>query len=302
VSARPASVVVCTRDRSDVLEECLASIARLDPPATETVVVDNSAGDRDVEDLTRRFQAKYAVSAEGGLSRARNVGARAASSSIIAYVDDDATVDPSWLDRHVARLADPSISATTGRVRPRRGSPEVTWGHEGDLGADPFVIDGFSDYWFERANFGGVGIGTNMAFRRSLFDDWGFRESIGFGTRLPSSDEHYAFFDLIRAGHRIAYVPEAVVHHRGNAAAEDESRRRRIARNGSAYVCMLLVEEPAHRRRTFRYARDTLLGRPRPWLRVGTGAPESMSRFQALASAAVGPWIYVTSRLRGGRP
>src|SRR5688500_7207735 len=44
----PVSVIVCTRDRPEALDACLASIRRLRTQPAELVVVDNSGGDREV--------------------------------------------------------------------------------------------------------------------------------------------------------------------------------------------------------------------------------------------------------------
>jgi cellulose synthase/poly-beta-1,6-N-acetylglucosamine synthase-like glycosyltransferase len=261
---------VCTRHRRDLLARCLPALARLEHPSYELIVVDNSEGEREVEGLAAEVGARYVIESRVGLSRARNTGGRAAGGEIVAYIDDDAVADPGWLSRHASALEDPSLSATTGRILPisleaPSAQAYAAAGGE-DLGAVAFRVDRESRGWFEMANFGGIGVGPNMAFRRALFDSgWGFRETLGPGGGI-AGEEHYAFFTLIRDGHAIAYLPEAIVHHDYPATmAAFRRRRSRILRGGVAYLIMLLVEEPEHRHDTWRYLREAARGSRRAW-------------------------------------
>jgi glycosyltransferase involved in cell wall biosynthesis len=295
------SVVICTRLRAELLARCLGSLTVLEHPRYELIVVDNTAGEREVEDLAAEAGARYLVEPREGLSRARNAGARAALGEIIAYIDDDAVAEPTWLSRHAAAFEDPELMATTGRILPTSlESPAAriyaAAGGE-DLGEVPFRLDWTNPYWFDMANFGGVGVGPNMAFRRALFQaGWGFRESLGLGGGIPG-EENYAFFTIIRAGHAIAYLPDAIVHHRYPATITALRRRRfRILRGAAAYMVMLLVEEPEFRRDTLRYMAEAVHGTRRPWRR-GHADVRLATRLQLLAAACTGPPLYLRSRL-----
>jgi cellulose synthase/poly-beta-1,6-N-acetylglucosamine synthase-like glycosyltransferase len=263
---------VCTRSRAALLGRCLASLTRLEHPDYEVIVVDNTPGQAEVEQLAKNAGARYLVERRTGLSRARNSGARAAEGEVVAYIDDDAVADRDWLTHHSAALKDRHLGASTGRVFPTSlGSAAsrvyAAAGGE-DLGEVAFKVDRTAPGWFERTNFGGVGIGVNMAFRRSLFDNgWGFRESLGVGpVGAILGEEHYAFFTLVRAGHAVAYAPEAIVHHDYPATATELRRHRaRILRGSVAYMVMLLVEEPAYRGETWRYLREAARGVRRVW-------------------------------------
>jgi glycosyltransferase involved in cell wall biosynthesis len=289
--APSCSVVVCTRNRPELLARCLASLGRLDHPSYEVIVVDNTQGQPEVERLARDTGARYLVERRVGLSRARNSGGRAAKGDVVAYIDDDATAELNWLTHHSGVLEDPRLTATTGRVLPTSLSSSAARAYAGaggeDLGEVGFWVDRNTPRWFERANFGGVGIGVNMAFRRVLFDwGWGFRESLGPVAGIPG-EEHYAFFTIVRAGHAIAYVPEAIVHHTYPATAAELRRRRMwILRGSVAYMAMLLVEEPEHRRDTLRYLWEAARGTRRAW-RPETDEPFA-GRLQLLAAVATG--------------
>jgi hypothetical protein len=166
-----------------------------------------------------------------------------------------------------------------------------------DLGEVPFRVDRMTLCWFEMANFGGVGVGPNMAFRRALFDaGWGFRESLGPGGGIPG-EEHYAFFTIIRGGHTIAYVPAAVVHHHYPATIAALRRRQfRILQGAAAYMVMLLVEEPEFRWNTLRYMAQAIRGTRRLWRRGGADA-QFATRLQLLAAACTGLALYVRTRV-----
>ncbi len=296
--SQPAcSVVVCTRHRAHVLPRCLESVATQDHPSYEVIVVDNTEGESRTRQIAGEAGARYLLEPEVSLSRARNTGARAARGAIAAYIDDDAVAAPDWLSRHAAALEDRTLMATSGRILtfPADTPAARTYADVQDLGPEAFRMDRNTAGWFEKANFGGAGQGPNMAFKRALFETgWGFRDSLRY-----LGDEAYAFFTLIRDGHAMAYVPDAVVHHAGPATmAELRLRSNLILRSSAAYMVMLLVEEPDFRRATLRYAWEGLRGERRSWRPEGQHA--FAPRRQVLAAACLGPFLYLRSRLTRG--
>ena len=226
----------------------------------------------------------------GGLSRARNTGARNSTAALVAFTDDDALPDREWLGHHMAALEDETITATTGRVLPWPPTSPVAQRYASvggeDVGEAPFRISRATDDWFERTNFGGAGVGPNMVFRRALFDEgWGFPEWLGPGAGLPG-EEHYALFTLVRRGQTIAYVPEALVHHESPPTlAALELRKRKILRGGSAYMAMMLVEERGFRRQTLRY----MVGALARGRRAG-GRARPRSPMRRAGSSSTPPW------------
>jgi cellulose synthase/poly-beta-1,6-N-acetylglucosamine synthase-like glycosyltransferase len=294
------SVVVCTRHRDAELERCLVALRQLDYPRYEVIVVDNTSGDREVRRLAEAAGARLVVEPTVGLSRARNTGAWTADGEIVAFIDDDAVAEPSWLGAHATAFRDSAVAATTGRILMSFSAMPAarTWAAAEDLGDTPFRVDRTSPHWFEQANFGGVGVGSNMVFRSVLFEHgWGFRESLGLGEgERPLGEEHYAFFTLLSEGHVITYLPDAVVYHDPpTSMSELHLKRRRLARSSAAYLVMLLVEHPEFRRRTLRYAFTALRGRRRHWRR-GRADAAFLSRRELAAAALSAPSLYWRNR------
>ena len=223
-------------------------------------MVDNSEGNPDTARVAEERGARYLLVSKPGLSGARNAGARSATGEIVAFVDDDAVPQKGWLAALCRPFTDGAVMAVTGRMIPleldspaQRRFAAMGWL---DLGTERMVFDRHTDGWFEKANFGGVGLGGNMAFRRAVFETWpGFRESFGLGATLPGGEENYAFFELIRSGHAVAYEPDAIVTHPyPDTFPALRSRQRLLLGQALAYGAILFAEEPEYRGRVVRYA------------------------------------------------
>jgi len=253
MSTLTCTVVIPTRNRPAELQQCLAALKQLDYPSFDILVVDNAAADERSQDIAQQHGVGHVREDTPGLSRARNRGAAVATSEIVAYLDDDAVPDPGWLSALAREFKDPMVMAATGRVLPLQteGAANVRYARLGGAefgGSERLLISRETPNWFHLANFGGAGIGMNMAFRRAIFDQWpGFDERLGRGSALQGGEEHKAFFDLIKRGYRVAYTPQALVHHPAPATAGAllEKYFQTLAASG-AYITLLFTEEPRY--------------------------------------------------------
>lgn len=188
------TVVICTKDRPELLDRCLASIAQLNYQNFDVLVVDNAPKDSRSQQVAARWRSHYVVEPVVGLSRARNRGASECSAELIAYIDDDAVAEPGWLAALAREFADPRVMAVAGTILPLN---EPTTGplSSGDSGASRrFAVDSDTLDWFEIANLGGIGSGGNMAVRRSAFGPWpGFDVRLGRGQLMNTGEDDYAF-------------------------------------------------------------------------------------------------------------
>jgi cellulose synthase/poly-beta-1,6-N-acetylglucosamine synthase-like glycosyltransferase len=231
------------------LNQCLQGIRGLCYPNVDVIVVDNASDDGAAKPIADAWSARYIRESVIGLSRSRNRGARYSKAEIVAFIDDDAVPNTDWLCNLIEEFSAPNVMAVTGLISPANLS---------SVGIEQYFharqqrreFDSNTDGWFALANFGGIGDGANMAFRRKVFDSWeGFSERLGLGTAVCGSEEHNAYFELIKRGHRVVFTPRSVVQHPFPETSDDARKRSfRFTEAGCAYMARLFVEEPAYRR------------------------------------------------------
>jgi hypothetical protein len=112
-------VILCTRDRHDILEDVVALVVA--QGAAELLIVDNGSTDATpavAAALAERHPGVVRVvdEPEAGLSRARNTGARAASHDLLIYLDDDARPAPGWLPAFARELARDGVVSAGGPI------------------------------------------------------------------------------------------------------------------------------------------------------------------------------------------
>lgn len=116
--APTVSVIVPTKDRAEELDGCLASLSALDYPreSLEVIVVDDGSTD-DTADVARRYPCVYRANERNrGQSYCRNLGARAATGEILAFIDSDCVASPGWLSDLVPLFSWPRVAAAGGYV------------------------------------------------------------------------------------------------------------------------------------------------------------------------------------------
>lgn len=282
------TVVICTRNRPGLLAKCLAAVARLVPAPDKILVIDNSEGDKQAESTAAEFSAQYIVEPVPGLSRARNRGLGECDTDIVAFLDDDAVPAPGWLGALVAPFAEENIAASTGRVllpgsKPDEQSKEC-----------PRKLSNKEQQWFEIATFGGMGIGCNMALRRSACTGWRvFDERLGRGAPLHIGEETYAFACLLSHGFAVVYLPSAIVFHPPHKRYPIEIE----ARNSLAYWLLLFSAFPAQRMNLLRFIIRRMRRKPLEWPRESQEPGEIVtSSWPVLFKAGLkGLWLFVST-------
>ncbi|PTX57902.1 GT2 family glycosyltransferase [Litoreibacter ponti] len=210
------SVVIVSRNRPDDLRKCLRALKFQTLRPFEVVVVGNTRPPQDA-------QIKFVAFDEPNISAARNLGIEQSAGEIIAFIDDDAIAEPTWLTRLVAPLDDPSVSASGGFVRGRNGI-SFQWKAE-TIGKDGSseAIEARETTVFRGDETDAIKLqGTNCAFRREpLVSIGGFDESFRFFL-----DEADVCLRLHTEGYAVAVVPDAEVQH-GFAASALRGKDRR---------------------------------------------------------------------------
>jgi starch synthase len=220
--APAVTVVVCTRDRTELLARCLDGIAAQTVPPEEVLIVDNAPSDGATAKLAAERGVRYVEEPCPGLDFARNRALREATGDVLAFLDDDVVPDPHWLEgvRTVWR-EHPDAGAMTGQVLPfelATGS-QVAFERRGGFrgGNQPVRYSGPErpDDPIYPYGPGMFGAGCNMAVRRDVARRLGgFDEALDTGPPLPGGGDIDLFHRVLRAGSPLVYEPRAVVFHR----------------------------------------------------------------------------------------
>jgi GT2 family glycosyltransferase len=211
------SVVVCSHNRVDELKNCLDSLSNLDYPEKEIIVVDSSPVNNETYNLLTGYpQFIYYREEQIGLDIARNTGLRIAKGEFVAFTDDDARVDQSWLKNLIENFSNPATGIVTGITMPYELETEAQVYFEMTNGFNR----GFLRREFDSSNLspiaaGNVGAGVNMAIRKSVLGETGlFDEALDGGMLTCSGGDQEFFYRVLLNGYRIVYEPKALVWHR----------------------------------------------------------------------------------------
>lgn len=210
------SVCIVTYERTGFLLRCLGSLAALDPPADEVVVVDASAADHSDEVAAEAarlgIEVRYvwAHHLAGWMTRSRNEGLRWVTGDVVAFLDDDVVVDPGWAGALRDAYADPGVAAVAGRTRNNIEGEETYDQPVGRYLPSGRLTEGFAvvaDAPFDVDH----GIGANMSFRRRVLAELGgFRDDYP-GTALREDTD--IFLRVRTIGGRVVFAPRVLVDH-----------------------------------------------------------------------------------------
>lgn len=217
------TVIVCTYNRCRDLAGALESIAASQVATSvtwEVLVVDNNSSDgtrQVVDSFCRQYPEcfRYHFEPKQGLSYARNAGIANSRGELLAFTDDDVTVEPTWLQNLTAELLrDPQWAGAGGRTLPAQKFTPPPW-----------LPDDFANWGGLLCAYFNLGdnacelkrppYGANMAFRSSMFAKCGvFRTDLGRnpGDKIGNEDTEFGR-RLMAAGERLRYEPLAIVYH-----------------------------------------------------------------------------------------
>jgi len=215
------TVILCTYNRGQSLAKALESVAASTLPDSidwEVLVVDNNSRDqtRDVvEDFRRRYPGRfrYLLEPQQGKSFALNSGIREARGDVFAFIDDDVTVEPTWLQNLTEPLLNGEWVGSGGRILPERAFSPPGWFAFNDR--HMLAVLALFDLGPDAGQLTEPPFGTNMAFQKRIFEKYGgIRTDLGPcpGSEIRSEDTEFGR-RLLDAGERLRYEPSAVVYH-----------------------------------------------------------------------------------------
>lgn len=190
------------------------------PDQVVLVIDHNSALERRARSVWGREVDILTNQAPPGLSGARNTGVAGATGALIAFLDDDATPEPDWLQHLVAPFADPRVVAVGGAAIPRWDNARPRWWPEEFDWVVGCTYLGMPAAGGEVRNVHGA----TMAFRADVFAEGEcFSPSVGRVGASPAGCEETELCIRIRQHSpdtSILFEPRAVVHHRVTPARE----------------------------------------------------------------------------------
>jgi glycosyltransferase involved in cell wall biosynthesis len=218
------SLVVATLGRTIELDRLFRSLSAQDRADFEVILVDQNADAR-LEQLAGGnwpFPVNWIhVPNIRGLSRARNIGWRAAQGEFLIFPDDDCWYPPWLLSRGIEILDAAQADIVTGRAADEQGNDI-----NGRYAQKPHRID--------RANVWISGIEWVMLFKKSaLLALNGFDEDVGVGASTPwqACEGQEILLRAIEHGLRCCFDPSFFGHH----ARFDEIPMKALWAKGRAY-------------------------------------------------------------------
>lgn len=272
------SIIIATYNRAESLIRALNSIAEqgADPSLWEAVVVNNNSTDNTAQAVEEFISAhkelnlRLVAEPKQGLSNARNGGIAAAKGAILAFVDDDQTLVPTFVQSYIDFFdTNPCAMVAGGAVIPQYQHSYPQWMPAllEQMIANP-IAERASVSTFKR---GRIPAGGNMVFRREIFDRYGlFNPKLGRnGKSLIGGEESDLFARLRREGVALYFVPKAAIyHHIPDAKLTVEyierlslnvGKSKRLRAEADGKLCFLIVKESLKQVATYLIAAGYLI-------------------------------------------
>lgn len=202
------------------LEPCFATLEKLAYAGhVEMILVDNGSADGSADFMARRYPRVRVIrnATNEGFAAACNRGADAARSPVVAFLNNDMHVDPSWLTELVLPLGEDQIRCTASLILSWDGT-RVNYAGGGmnfhGIGIQVGIDDPNIDLYRKPADTL-FACGGAMAVDRAYFleiggfdeDFFAYYEDVDLGWRMNV------------LGSRVRYVPSSIVYHHHSATS-----------------------------------------------------------------------------------
>lgn len=205
------SFIIATVDRSQKLQQCIASIERA-YERSQNIDIEILVVFQDMEEgrviKTSRPELSTFYNIEGrGLSLARNFAIKKSLGEYLVFLDDDATIKENFLDVILKNISSFAVGAFCGKI------------------VDPISNLLYSECFlcpvnkflnrFEFMYF----MGSAQVLRKTAIEKIGlYDERFGAGAKYPAAEESDIFFRLKHRDEEVVYLPELTFYHPINNA------------------------------------------------------------------------------------
>ncbi|MGI9607495.1 MAG: glycosyltransferase family 2 protein, partial [Acidimicrobiales bacterium] len=233
------SILIPTRDRVELLGQCVASLDRTTYPSFEIVVIDNDSTDPATLEWMREFQKdddRRVVRSTGefNFSRVNNDGARMARGELILLLNNDTeVVEPDWLTEMVRWVDQPGVGAVGAKLL----YPDDTIQHAGVVlglgglaGHGHHREDRHAYGYFSRlalAHEVGAVTGACLLTPRATWDELG---GLDENLAVAFNDIDYCLRVRHAANQRVIWTPHALLYHHESVSRGAEDDLVKVAR------------------------------------------------------------------------
>jgi glycosyltransferase involved in cell wall biosynthesis len=234
------SILIPTRDQSEVLQKCLDSIFRNSSYSDfEVIVIDNGS----IEDSSLETFAQWKnqeperircirMDAPFNYSKLNNYGVRASQGEYLLFLNDDTEVISSdWIEAMIEQSQRPSIGAVGAKLLYPNDTIQhggIVAGMTGVAGHGhrgfPYASSGYFNHLMTVNNYSAV-TGACLMCRRDAYDAVG-----GFNEELQVSFNDVDFcFKLLKAGTQNVWLPHVVLyHHESRSRGPEDTLEKRL--------------------------------------------------------------------------
>lgn len=264
------SLIIGNYNGAHILGECLDAVFAQTYPHLEVIVVDDASADDSLKVATSYSRVKVIANRRNrGLAHCRNRGLDEATGSYIAFIDNDAVLEPDWLEAmleavqawpdarlfasHIVFYGDPDMINSTGGFINLAG---YAW--------DRGIYRPAAEVRYPPLVF--YPCGAAMFMDRRLLDEvGGFDEAYSY-----SFDDVELGWRALMAGHQVIYVAGAKVRHRFSSTVGRYNPRKLYLYERNRILCLCKNIEAA----TLRGVATESIGLYLHRIRVETMQPE----------------------------
>jgi mycofactocin glycosyltransferase len=277
-STKPdVTVIVPARDRTGLLERCLAALGDRHP----VIVVDDGSCDHEAVALVAGRHGAKLIRREvnGGPAAARNTGLAAVTSDLVAFVDSDCEPPAAWITRLAGHFADPLVAAVAPRIT---GRADGTWAGRYTEANGALDLGGRPGRVRPKTAISYVPTAAVLVRREALLSV--ARDSVVFDETMHVGEDVDLIWRLHEADWRIRYDPAVPVVHNEPASWQELLARRYRYGTSAAVLAQ-------------RHPGDIVHLALQPWP-AATVAALLAGRPLAAAAAFGGGWASLGYRLR----
>jgi cellulose synthase/poly-beta-1,6-N-acetylglucosamine synthase-like glycosyltransferase len=196
-----ASVIIPAFNAQETVAGCLNALHAQTLPSSEwqVIIIDDGSTDATKQIVASFHWANLVSIPHQGAAAARNRGAERARGSILLFTDADCEPQTDWIATLLAAFDDPAVMGAKGTYRTRQRNQIARW-----------VQLEYEEKYARMSRSRTIDfIDTNCAgYRREIFLANG-----GFDETLPVDEDQEFSFRMAERGHKMIFVPKAIVYH-----------------------------------------------------------------------------------------